>query len=399
MNGLIRKFFAKGNDGSCKAISEKFSREMVENLMSGEYVEEYAEVYLKRYSNMYKVLSQKQFVATLTNIFREMFEPFLAEEKSKTAKLLVVQLMKRIIELQFEPDTKFSQFLIASGYLAWTEIQEGNHTVYGFNEAFDELIDVKYDNGEDSLEIWPWSFDSFSLLYDIGRQKMQDDYTNFFSFEMQTIFSKNFDAFLKSASYDSVKFLKKLENEGFFIAGNILDKKARSGEITYEYMDAVEIVALQYPELRSDMYNSILLSLLNSTLEEMLFVEQFGVAETFSYYILEILNKMADYVKYQSMVFNVKDNWKDIINGIFYLSDGCVLNEVSELLVDSFGVSKEELESYIEGKTWELLMSVYGLGEMDYVQIFDSVTRKLANKIVYDIVTSKAFGLYDLKVW
>ena len=147
------------------------------------------------------------------------------------------------------------------------------------------------------------------------------------------------------------------------------------------------------------MYNSILLSLLNSTLEEMLFVEEFGVAETFSCFILEILNKMADYVKYQSMVFNVKDNWKDIINGIFYISDGCVLNEVSELLVDSFGVSKEELESYIEGKTWELLMSVYGLGEMDYVQIFDSVTRKLANKIVYDIVTSKAFGLYDLKVW
>lgn len=391
MSGLIRKFFWKNNGDSSKTGAEKFSREMVSALMSGEYIDEFARTYHRRYSNMYKVLSRKQFVATLTNVFHEMLESIHTKENFSMQRGLVVQLIKRIIEMSNEMDVKFSQVLIASGYQSWNEIQEGNHTIYGFNEAFDEL----YNN----IENWLWSFDSFSVLYDIGKEKMQDDPANFFSFEMQTIFSKYFDNFLQVATCDSIKFLKKLENDGFFIAGNILDEKARAGEITYEQMEAVEMVAFQYPELRPDMYNSILEDLSNSTLDEVLYVGDFYLVEDFSIRILDILNKMADYSKYQSMVFNVKECWKNIIDKIFEISNGVALNKVSDLLVEYLGVSKDELENYIEEKTWGLLMSVYGLGEIDYADIFDTATRMLANKVVYDVVTTEAFGLYDLRVW
>lgn len=395
MKSLIRKFFGKDSEDFSKEITRTFSREMVGNLISGEYVDEFAKRYHQRYHNMHKTLSQKNFVATLTNVFHEMLEPFLHEENSKTAKLLIVKLIKRIIETSHEYDVKFSQNLIASGYQAWFEIQRDNHTICGFNEAFDGLIDIEYNDGEE----WPWSFDSFSVLYNIAKEKLQETGTNFFNFEMQTIFIEHFEIFLLSASFDSIKFLKKIEDEGFFIAGNIFDNMARNNKITYEYIDVVENVAHHYPELRTDMYNSILKSLIYSNWEDMLYIEQNEIVERFSYYIWQLLHKMVDYAKYQSIVFEVKKYWKQIIDCVFNISNGCILNGISELLVENFGIPKEVLENYIEEKTWGLLMSVYVMGEIDYSKIFDSATRLLSNKVVYNVVISQAFEFYDLKLW
>lgn len=103
-----------------------------------------------------------------------------------------------------------------------------------------------------------------------------------------------------------------------------------------------------------------------------------------------------DLIKREALVNQEKHTflWEDILDTSLIRFDGRTLNIISELLVHDFGISQEEVNSFIVTKTLQELEdidSVMGL-QCDY----EGILSKLSNKIVYEIVETQIPALIDI---
>lgn len=355
---------------------EPFPVDHIKALMNGKYINMFAEEFHEIYHRTPSDLEN------MNNVFRKMIEPFASFEDVELSKNLIIQLSKCIIERATNADIEFGKVLLASTYVAWEEVQEKAHVIDGFNEAFEELFDAKY-NKKAGGDYWPWSFDSFSIVYELGKRKKYG--IDFFIFVLNKIFKDYFEDFLIDASESSIKALKKIDEEDYFEAGELLYEKAYRGNISYEFYDVIEYLAEYFPELRVELYNSIFKSILS---------DYEDAKVMFEFYILDILQKMADYTKYQSMTFEIKNNWKKVIDRVFENSNGIMLNHISNIFINDFNIPEVEVEEYIEEKAWELFMNLYALEEIDYATIYSRAIKLFSNKIVCKVVCIRSMEKY-----
>lgn len=231
-----------------------------------------------------------------------------------------------------------------------------------FERIFDNIKGTK-----DSFGLVPeWSFDYF---YEIPFLCLENGYMHDTLGHIDKIWCDNFTLFLKNAT--EISLIQMIR--GMRIGGEITTYWT---DKLYECLKSHEIESI-LPYTMVDTIVKVFPDLVKAIYEKMLYT-----AISFPRYcsILDILQAMADYNKYQSVEFDIKDSVPDIIRHTIYREmNGHILTRVIDILENQFKIDKESIEELVKAEIHRIL------NVMEHEDI-PVITKNLSNVIVFEEV-------------
>ncbi|MBQ9279528.1 MAG: hypothetical protein IJ215_00545 [Clostridia bacterium] len=118
--------------------------------------------------------------------------------------------------------------------------------------------------------------------------------------------------------------------------------------------------------------------------------------EMFEEDLVDLYERIVIYRNYRAEDFQVtdSDSWKATISSFFELGlSGYALTRISDLLTDGLGVSRDEVEAYIESLTRDYLDDCYWIGTDEESLIH--MIRLLSNPVVYRVIEEEKPAIID----
>jgi len=268
-----------------------------------------------------------------------------------------------------------------------------------FSEVFETIkkVEVYHTVGLETNEVYTlaWSFLDFTYLVENGSFKViggKDDCVE----EVKKIFSNNFADFLIYACAEDIEELY------YF-------------DIRYSDSDDVSFMDKFFELVDSGDYLNDPKIMTIETIDEFVRLYPQNVSEIYTYYfnmiihrgsivsnpsqfedkLIKIIERIKDQVEYRSEEFyNIKENYMSNILDVIDCFDGRVLNVLVDLLVNTLGVDKEDVEDVICYYV-DSFFDDFGK-PFDYTGDFGWISKLLSNKTCFDIVCYYKPSIVDM---
>lgn len=222
----------------------------------------------------------------------------------------------------------------------------------------------------DEVSNVPWSFASFYIIIEHA------NVYNFFLGDVERIWKDYFNRFMEYANKDDIIVLRIPSDDDIWF--DKLKEYITNG--TYLKLCPrfiLQDLVAEFPELTNLVFETTLMLVVSG--------------EYARIQVIDILELLADYQKYQSYCFpSVLRSFSDIIRAT--MENECIegigaqLTKVSDILVDVFGLSRETVENVIEKTTLDLM----GITNVNNYTLtpgkLSLLSYLLANKTVFDTV-------------
>lgn len=327
----------------------------------------------------FKAVSKELLMDDIACIFNEMLSRNNTNYSQSLKMRLIVKLAKAIVrENKYNisiDKKKCIKRLIAALYLVCYQHEINFHTIIA-DVIFDPSIDARERNKKD--EIIPCNFASFADLitlereYDIELDDIMEHVTN--------IWTEYFEELMEFFDEESVETVKRVE---------IFSDSDKWSKWFEEYVDEVECPSFEIANLlikyfASDEMNiEIHYWILSSILCGKANISESEASKALSF----IIQEMADYTKYQSIEFEMRDNWKVIIHAIIHKFDGITLNNISDIIIKSFNIPRKDVEDYIKEATFNYLASLEEVAICNPMKKINAIYKLLSNPTVFKVVS------------
>ena len=371
---------------SVRGISQKRNNEVKKNNESVRTLDEYIEFF----ANMLYELNLRGSdwdYRSVVNVYDQLIDKCLADKKSLVERLTKAFVLKthRIY------DDTWAVFLAAL-YIVCNKYQLSYSWFIGNVRKF--CLD--------------FSFSSFELVCEAAKVYNLD--VNVAKKEIENIWAQHFNAFCRDAKGDPFAVLKRADKEFGHNWGEYLYEKLSTfdswvevskWEYNYDYAKAI---SQSYPELTSLAYRHLILYFLYEFEEYYEDVETDEKSNTLINY-LQHISVLADN---NSVEFEFKDYWCQIVKKTFALLNGNALTAVVEVLNKIGHISLDDIHKYIIDQTLYFLSgnsnmtcngaklvneSNYCVEEISFIERLKTLHRLLSNKVVFEVVSEENYAI------
>lgn len=252
-----------------------------------------------------------------------------------------------------------------------------------FRKIIDKVILNKvFANESDKVMeyIFVWNFFTFESFLDLPYDDSSISYEDVVD-TVSDIFSNYFVKFYENSDEKSIETLSKFARypENYTDFEEEIIETIIGGDEFFDTSIAI-YVAKYFPSLNYYILTWALESIKTELMAGELNEEDKGI---FSDELINLLQNMGDYCKYQYYEYDIKRNWKEIIECIVKSLDGITLNRITDILCDSFGIPKSKIEECIKQST---MRTVQYLHTKNPVEKVNRLVSLMSNPVVMDVV-------------